>query len=108
MRTESVPHRGFKDVHLHRGLKRAVGQMRKTHRLSAYPDESLDVVVPWRNVRIPNRPIDAVAVACVCLEVEVAPPVNLASPDDRLASDLARTKPVKRLPLGREIGRASC
>ncbi len=74
--------------------------MRQSFLLAAHADEALDVIVPRRDVGVADRPVDGDAVAQVGLEIEIAPAVHLASPDDRLAAHLPRAEPVER-PIGR-------
>src|SRR5688500_14793931 len=68
-------------VELHRLLELTVRQVRQPELLTGNPGKPLDVAVPRLDVAVPNRPIDAVAVLEVRLEIEVAPPVRLTSPD---------------------------
>jgi hypothetical protein len=83
-------------VQFHRREERPVRQVREPFRLAAHPDEALDVVVPWGEVRVADGPIDGDAVAQIGFEIQIAPAIDLASPDDGLAADLPGAKPVER------------
>src|SRR6266576_3209393 len=91
-------------IQRHRRQKLAGGELREAFGLTAHPDEALDAIVPGRDVRVADRPIDRDAVAHVGLEIEIAPAVDLASPDDRLAADLPGAKPVERSIGRRAVG----
>jgi hypothetical protein len=67
--------------------------------LAAHAREALDVRVPGRDVGVADRPVDAVAVAQVGLEVEVAPAVAVPAPEQRLAAHGAALDPGERLVL---------
>src|SRR4051812_20235294 len=77
--------------------------MREPKVLAAHADEAVHMVVPGGNVRIANRPIDADAVAHICLEVQIAEAIDLTSPDDGLTTDLTRAQPVEGSVRGRAI-----
>src|SRR5688500_5085399 len=78
---DSGLHERLAGVELHRLLEFSIRQIRQSELLAAQPRKSLDVAVPGRDVLVPDRPIDAVAVAQVRLEVEITPSIGLASPD---------------------------
>ena len=99
----SLPDVLLRAVQRHRRQELAVRQLRQTLFLAADADEAVHVIVPWRDVGIANRPIDRDAVAQIGLEVEVAPAINLAAPDDRLAADLPGAEPVERTVRGRRV-----
>src|SRR5205807_10112780 len=86
-------------VNFHRRLELAVRELRQAQLFAAHADEPLDVAVPRRDVGVADRPVDAVPVAQVGLEVEIAPAVHLASPDERLAADLVALDPGEGLVL---------
>src|SRR6185369_3787037 len=86
------------DVHRHRRLELAIGQLRQPFGLAAHSDELLDVRIPWPDVAITNRPVDAVSVLLVRVEVEIAEAINVTSPHERAPADYVRPKPVERHP----------
>src|SRR5687767_9694123 len=90
-------------VHRHRRQKRSVRQVCESFRPATHPDEPLDVIVPRGNVLVPDRPICSDAIARVRLEVQIAHPIDLPAPDDRLPADLPRTEPVERLVRRRRV-----
>jgi len=97
-RLENVLTRSLFDaVHRHRRKELAVGKLRQPFALAADTDESLDVIVPWRDVRVANRPIDTDALLRVGFKIEIAPAIRLAAPDDRTATDLPAADPHERL-----------
>src|SRR5207344_1716022 len=59
--------------------------------------------VPRCDVFVANRPVIAVAVLRVRLEVEIAPAVDLTSPRDRTSTHLASTEPPERCVGGRRV-----
>ena len=83
--------------HRHRRQENSVRNLRQPLGLSADADEGLHVVVPGGDVGVADGPVDAVAVAGVGLEVEVAQPVALARPHDRAAPHLAPADPEEGL-----------
>ena len=100
---------GFPDLdlgtlELHRGQELAVRQLRQALGQTGDPDEPFDVRIPGRDVGIPNRPVDAVAVAGIGFEIEIAPPVDLPPPGDRPAPYVALPDPVERLLLVEGVG----
>src|SRR5581483_3743442 len=84
-------------IHRHRRLEQSVRQLREAFGPAAHADVPLDVIVPRREVRITDRPVDGDTITQVRLEIEVAPAIDLTPPDDRLAAELPRPKPVERL-----------
>ena len=92
-------HELLASVHLHGGLELAVGQVRQSELFAAHADEALDVAIPRCDVGVADRPVDPVPIAQVCLEVEVAPAVHLAAPDERLAAHLVALNPGERFLL---------
>src|SRR5436190_1532628 len=52
-----------------------VGEMREPLFSSLDADELLDITPPRRQVLVAKRPIDANSLACICLEVEIAPAI---------------------------------
>src|SRR5229473_615672 len=85
----------FDAGHLHRRKKLAVGKLRQSFGLSADSGEFLHVVIPRRNIRVTNRPIDGDTFLGVGFEVKIAPAIGLASPGDGLSADLAPFDPGK-------------
>src|SRR5437879_5496885 len=86
-------------VHLHRRLELAVRELRQAELFPAHADEALHVAVPGCHVGVADRPVDAMAVAQVRLEIQVAPAVHLAPPNQRLPADLVPLNPGERLVL---------
>src|SRR5205823_10312193 len=73
---------GFRGGHLHRLEEDAVGELWQPLRLTAHADESLDVLVPGGDILVADRPVGAVAVPGVRLEIQIAPAIDLSSPHD--------------------------
>src|SRR5438876_8501285 len=89
--------------HLPGREKLAVRQVRQAQPLPAHPDEALDVAVPGREIPVANRPIHAVAVAQVGLEVEVAPSPAQPPPDETAPAQLVAADPAERFVVGRNV-----
>ena len=87
-------------VHFHRRQELAVGQLRQAFVLAADADETLDVVVPGRDVLVADRPVDGDAVLGVGLEVHRTPAIALPAPHDGTAADVIAADPVEALDLG--------
>src|SRR2546421_2126452 len=83
--------------HFHGRQKLAVGKLRQTFSLTADASELFDVVVPRRDVRVANGPIDSDALFQVGLEVQIAPAIALAPPKKRFTADLTPANPGKML-----------
>ena len=83
--------------HLHRRQEDAVRHLRQPFRPPADADERLDVVVPGRQVRVADGPVDAVSLARIGLEVQVGQPVALPGPHDRPAAHLPSADPQEGL-----------
>ena len=96
---DALLHLALEAVHLHRRQELAVGQLRQAVAAAADAGKALDVVVPRRDVRVADRPVDGDAVARVGLEVEVAPAVRLPPPEQRAAADVIAAHPVEALDL---------
>ncbi len=86
-------------IELHRRLKLAVGELRQAFRLAAHADERLHVVVPGRDIRVADRPIDAMPVLRIRREIDVAPPIALARPHERAPADVIAAHPIEALDL---------
>src|SRR5690606_239476 len=84
----------------HRCQERTVGKLRQAETFARDAGVGLDVIVPRRDVAVADRPVGAVAVPRIGLEVEVAHPVALAAPHYRLATNLATADPVEGAILG--------
>ena len=91
-----VPGMHLGAVELHRWQELTVRQVREALRLSAHSDEFLDVRIPGRDIRVPNRPVDRNVFLGVRFEVEIAPAVHLPPPHDRAAADVTAPDPGKR------------
>src|SRR5580700_8671059 len=77
-----------------------VGQLRQSFQRSIDSDKFFDMVVPGRNILIPDRPVDGPAVLCVGIKVKIAPAVTLSSPQYRPPSQLVRPPPFEWLYFG--------
>ena len=64
-------------VQFHRRKKLAIRKHVIIFNLTAYADELLYIIIPWRNIFIPNGPVDCDPVFRICLKVMVAEPVAL-------------------------------
>ena len=93
----------FRAVERHRRLKLPVGKLRQSFGRSGDAHEALDVVVPGREVRVPDRPVDRDPLFRVRLEIQIAQPVTLPPPGERAATHVIPAVPVKPLDLG--VGR---
>src|SRR4051812_1256582 len=74
------------DVHVPRLQELAIGELREVFLPALHADESLDVTPPGRHIRIPDRPVDADAVALICREILIAPAKHAAAPHDGAAA----------------------
>src|SRR5260370_26011796 len=83
--------------HFHGRKKFPVRKLRQAFGLAADAGELLHVVVPGSNVRVANGPIDGDSLFQIGFEIEIAPAVTLAAPEDGLSADLAATNPGKML-----------
>src|SRR2546427_8117340 len=101
---DSLLHEPLGAVHFPRREELAVRQMREAERLAAHPDEPLDVRVPRRQLVVADRPIHPVAVAPVCLEIEVAPAPAQPTPDEAAPAQLVAADPAKRLVIRGDVG----
>ena len=76
----------------------AVGQLRDVLRLSRNPDVVLDELVVRHEILVGDRPVLAVAVERLAVQILVAEPVRLAAPDIRAPADDTRAAlPTERL-----------
>src|SRR5215211_4829703 len=82
-------------VHLHWRHKDAVRKMLETKSFAAHAHKALDVFVPWRDVGIAHRPINADGIARIRFEIEITPAIDLPPPDNGFATDLPRSKPIE-------------
>ena len=83
--------------HFHRREKFPVRKLRQPLGLAADSCELFHVVVPRRDIRVANRPVNRDAFLCVGLKIEIAPAIRLAAPGDRFAANLASANPGKML-----------
>src|SRR5271154_3261371 len=90
-------HNALRAIHFHRRKKFPVRELREAFGLATYAGEFFDVVVPRRDVLIANRPIYGDTVAQVGFEIQIAPAITLAAPDDGFAANLAAANPCERL-----------
>ena len=86
-------------VHLEGRQQVALRKLGQAGLLAADADEGLHAVVPGREVRVAQRPVDPDAFLEVGLEVEVAPAEAVARPEQRPPADLVAPEPVERLLL---------
>ena len=98
-RRDALPQVPLEAVHLERRQQVALGELGEAGLLPADADESLDAVVPGREVRVAQRPVDPDAFLEVGFEVEVAPAEAVARPEQRTPADLVAPEPVERLLL---------
>ena len=97
---EFLLERQFHRVEFEGGQEFAVRQHREAFLAAADAGVALDVAVPRRQVGIADRPVGAVAILQVGLEIQVAPAVGLARPHQRLAAQLVPADPAEG-PAGR-------
>src|SRR5207302_9346679 len=83
--------------HFHRRQKFSVGQLRQAFGLAADPSELFHVVVPGRDVRIADRPIDCDPILQIRFKIEITPAIALPAPGDRFSANLAAANPGKVL-----------
>src|SRR5690606_35710671 len=74
-----------------------IRQLRQPFFLSAYPGEFFNVIVPGRDVLVPDGPVDGDPFPGMGLKIQVAPPVTLSSPHDGSSAHDIGTVPVKPL-----------
>src|SRR5690606_30838888 len=77
----------------HRRLERSVGQLREAFRHRRDAHVRLDLVVPWLQLVVAERPVDTDAVVRRGLEVDVAHPKTAAPPDVGASADDAGAYP---------------
>src|SRR5690348_8696371 len=94
---ERVAHVSFDARHFHRWQKFSVRQLWQSLGLAANSSKLFDVVVPWRDVRIADRPVHRDPVSQVRFKIEIAPAITLPSPGERFSADLAPPNPRKFL-----------
>ena len=85
-------HQPFPCAHLHGRQKFPVRELLQSFFSAADSDKLLYIVIPGLNLLITNRPRNRDSFPFVCLEVQIAPAVNLASPHDGTATYLAPAK----------------
>ncbi len=104
LRVDTLAHRALRTRHRHRRLEHPVRQPGIVLSLPRHADVRLDDVVVRREVGIPDRPVDADAVARGGLEVEVAEAIGLTAPDIRAPADHPdSTHPRKALTWRRRV-----
>src|SRR5262249_13186014 len=87
----------FGASHLHWRKKFAVRKLWQALCLTTDAGELFDVVVPRREVLLPNRPVRGDSIMQIGFEIQIAPAIRLASPDDGTPANLAAANPEKRL-----------
>ena len=85
--------RDFQAVERHRRQKQAIGQMLEAFVRAGDSREFFDAVIPRRDIGVANRPVDAVAVLLVGVEIHVAHPVGLSTPVERAATQVIAANP---------------
>src|SRR5258705_13945478 len=100
---QTLPAPLFRGVHRPRLEELSIRQLRETLGTALDADELLDVAPPWRNVLVPEGPVDRYALLQVRLVVEIAPAEYTPAPHYRLSADLPAAYPRKRLPLRRRV-----
>ncbi len=83
--------------HLHRRQKFSVRQLRQPFRLAADARERFHVVVPRRDVRVPNGPVNRDAILQVGFKIQIAPAVALPAPGYGFPAHLPAANPRKFL-----------
>src|SRR5258705_5706213 len=96
---QNLPASLFRRVHRPWLEELPIRQLRETFGTALDADELLDVAPPWRNVLVPEGPVDCYAFLRVRLVVEIAPAEYTPAPHYRLSADLPAAYPRKRLPL---------
>ncbi len=86
-------------VHLEGWQQVALGKLGESGFLATDADEGLHAVVPGREVRVAQRPVDPDSFLEVGFEVEVAPPEAVARPEERAPAHLVAPEPMERLEL---------
>src|SRR5712692_9491312 len=81
--------------HLHRREKFSVGQLRQAFSLAADAGELFHVVVPGRDVRVADGPIDGDSLFQIGFEIEIASAVTLAPLYDGFSANLVAANPGK-------------
>ncbi|MBX7122474.1 MAG: hypothetical protein K1X42_10125 [Opitutaceae bacterium] len=88
------------DVQFHWRLELAVGEVRETLLGTTDPGETLNMVIPRRNVGIADGPIDGYTLSGIGLKIQVAQSEAQASPHERSAADLVAAEPLEGLSFG--------
>src|SRR5262245_41274103 len=83
-------------THFHRRKELAFGKIRDVLVGAAHADEFLDLIVVWRELRVRDRPIIAVAITACSFEFVVRQPIALTAPSDRAATHVPAANPIKR------------
>src|SRR6185295_6390906 len=96
--------RSLEAVEIERWQELPVGQLLESLDGTGNTGEALDAVVPRRNVGVADRPVDAVAVLEVGVEVVVAESIGLPAPGDRSATQVIAADPGERPIARRRIG----
>jgi hypothetical protein len=99
-RKEPLARSALNTGHLHGRQEFAVRQLRQALACARHTDEAFDVRIPGGDVPVADRPVVAVTILRVCLEVQVAPAINLAAPRDGAPPDLTAAKPAERRAFG--------
>src|ERR1700687_2411966 len=102
-REQNVPRLLFGRIQWPRCLELPVGHLWKIFPTPLNSDELLDVAPPRSEILVANRPVYAIALLRIGLEVEIAPAVDAPPPHDRAASNLPSAYPVKPLVIGKRV-----
>src|ERR1700736_546416 len=94
---ERISHILLHAGHFHRRQKLSVRKLRQALWLTADSRELFHVVVPRRDVRITERPIDSNSLFRVGFKIQIAPAITLTAPNDGLPAHLPPTNPREML-----------
>ncbi len=72
--------RQLQAVERHGWQELTVGQLLETLDGAGDARETFDAVIPGRNIRVANRPVDAVAIELVGVEIVIAQPIGSVGP----------------------------
>ena len=84
------------DIHFHRLHEFAIGQLWQAFGLSTDACKFFNIGIPGCNILVANRPVDAVPVFLVRFEIEIAPAITLAAPQQGTAAQDVAAYPVER------------
>jgi hypothetical protein len=91
----SCGHVLFHAVQFHGGHELAIGKLGKIFDGAADASESLNVIIPRRDILIADRPVDGDAFLRVGFEIEIAEAIALTPPHQRAAADVITAEPIE-------------